>query len=113
MTRFDPLDWTHQWDDYEMYMYVDVDSDREQDRGVRMQVLQRSLLQGAEEWTLLYDRRLAPLPAEDTQGEWNDQEEERVLREFLLATPQLVSHEKEVLSQFQQDGRLPSEGGSD
>ncbi|OFW81141.1 MAG: hypothetical protein A2201_08090 [Alicyclobacillus sp. RIFOXYA1_FULL_53_8] len=95
----DPLDWLHQWDDYEMVMYV---SFQEGDDGIFMQVSQRKMYEGAEEWEILYDRKIAELPSElEVAGQTGSEEwEERALRHHLNGHPQLVNDEKEFLQHF-------------
>ena len=93
----DPLDWVHQWDNYEMVMYVRND-DGEQ--GIFMQVLEKHLQDGAEEWNIVYDRQIADLdpnvPGEPGSEAW----EEKQLREHLNRNPQLVTEEKNYLKSY-------------
>lgn len=103
MAKFDPLDWTHQWDDFEMYMYLDNVGDEEEKPGIRMQVSRRCLEDGAEQWELLYDRKIADWPAGILIGEVNNSLEEQVLREYLDSHPSLVEDEKRFLAAFLQD----------
>jgi hypothetical protein len=94
----DPLDWVHQWDDFEMMMYVASDPDGRP--GVFMQVSQRTLRDGAEEWRILYDRRIGDVdpsvPGTPGTEEW----EEGVLRSYLAQHPHLVEDEKAYVERF-------------
>jgi hypothetical protein len=92
----DPLDWTHQWDDFEMMMYVSDDPGEE---GIRMQVSRRTQRDGAEEWVVLYDRRLADLPS-TAPGADREAWEESILRTYLHEHPHLVSEEKRYLEEW-------------
>jgi hypothetical protein len=97
MNRYDPLDWIHQWDDYEMMMYALPPDEGEP--GIYMQVSRKQLRDGAEEWDILYDRKIGDLPqVEAPRGSelWHEQ----VLRRYLHAHPQLVADEKLYLAQF-------------
>ncbi|MCL6625150.1 hypothetical protein [Alicyclobacillus shizuokensis] len=109
----DPLDWTHQWDDYEMMMYVCDDPDEE---GIRMQVSRRQHRDGAEEWELLYDRKLADLPSRPPQTEHPKEREdweESLLRTHLHEHPHLVDEEKRYLAEWrrQRSDEEPTDGG--
>jgi len=99
----DPLEWVHQWDNFEMMMYAR--SPEEGDAGVFIQVSKRLILQGAEEWEIVYDRKLQDIDVthENTDvAEW----EERVLRDYLTCHPQLVNDEKQFLTDFLQKVQL-------
>lgn len=94
MRGFDQLDWVHQWGRYEMIMYVrygEGDAD-----GIYMQALVKTERDGAEEWDILYDRRLTPLsdplPASPDEA-W----EEQILRAYFNAHPNLVADEKQLV----------------
>lgn len=88
----DPLEWTHQWDNYEMMMYVETDGDNP---GIFMQVSQRIRRDGAEEWQILYDRKLAGYNSEAGRGETGSAEwEDAILRDYLHQNPHLVRDEK-------------------
>ncbi|MCL6632416.1 MAG: hypothetical protein K6T63_07250 [Alicyclobacillus herbarius] len=104
----DPLDWTHQWDDYEMMMYACTDPGEE---GIRMQVSRRIQRDGAEEWEMLYDRKLidlpSPPPAIDNPADLEDWEES-VLRTHLHEHPQLVTEEKQFLAKWLDGQANPS-----
>lgn len=90
----DPLDWVHQWDQYEMYMYAELHTE-EGTPGIYMQVSRRELVQGAEEWSLLYERRLGDLPSLPADGQRD--EEDRTLRAYLNQHPNIVPEEKQFL----------------
>lgn len=91
----DPLDWIHQWDDYEMYLYAESgDADREP--GVFMQVSKSLSRDGATLWEMLYERRLDDVPESmllPDDPKWEDS----VLRTYLNEHPDLVSEEKNYL----------------
>ena len=96
----DPLDWTHQWDDYEMMMYARSDAE---EQGIFIQVARRVQRFGAEEWEILYERRLADPaggPTDATPG--TEVWEEQVLRSYLHLHPQMVNDEKTYLEQYLQ-----------
>jgi len=93
MHVFDPLDWVHRYDQYEMVMYVRHGEEPTED-GIYIQVLESALQDGAEAWSILYDRKLADIPESDlTPG--TDAWEDRVLRTYLNDHPDLVHDEKE------------------
>lgn len=98
MNGFDPLDWLHQWDDYEMMMYARADEG--DDPGICMQVSRRVLRDGAEEWEIVYDRKIADLPEDISEPVGTDAWEERVLRNHLNEHPKLVLDEKAYLAQL-------------
>jgi hypothetical protein len=101
MNAFDPLDWLHQWDDFEMIMYARDPS--EQDDGIFMQVSRKTARSGVEEWQILYDRKIADLPVDqryDGAEIERDRWEEQVLRHHLNEHPELVSDEKLYLQRF-------------
>ncbi|SFU36859.1 hypothetical protein SAMN05421543_101318 [Alicyclobacillus macrosporangiidus] len=104
MHAFDPLDWIHQWDDFEMMMYARHDVD---EPGIFMQVSRRLQREGAEEWEILYDRKIADVPEGIAEMPGTDAWEERVLRRHLTDHPQLVNEEKQHLAEFlaNRDGR--------
>lgn len=95
----DPLDWVHQWENYEMVMYV---SFQEGDDGIFIQISERNQRDGAEEWQILYDRKISPLPPEGeiSYPVGSEDWEERVLRNHLNAHPNLVPEEKAYLTRF-------------
>lgn len=98
----DQLDWVHQWDQYEMVMYV---SFNEGDDGILMQVSERKRTDGAEQWETLYHRKLSPLPgpSDVPYPEGTPEWEERVLRDHLHQHPKLVQEEKDYLAHFLAD----------
>lgn len=99
MNHYDALDWLHQWDDFEMLMYAL----HEGTPGVFMQVSRRTLRAGAEEWEVLYDRKIADLGDErddTTETPGTDAWQEQVLRHHFNQHPDLVSEEKAYLEQF-------------
>ncbi|WDL98053.1 hypothetical protein [Alicyclobacillus sp. ALC3] len=103
----DQMDWTHQWDDFEMFMYV-VGPD-EDVPGIYMQVSQRDRQEGVEQWEILYDRKIADLEQGDLEpaiqssdaeaGPGSEVWEERILRRQLRDHPDLVDREKEYLQE--------------
>lgn len=95
----DPLDWVHQWEHYEMVMYV---SFQEGDDGIFMQVSERNQRDGAEEWEILYNRKIESLSENHDSAFPMGSEawEERILRNHLNAHPKLVQDEKDYLAQF-------------
>jgi hypothetical protein len=97
MHKYDPLDWLHQWDDFEMMMYARTE--QEGDPGIFMQVSRKVVQDGAEEWEIIYDRKLADLfevAAEPGTDDWQEQ----ILRQYLNAHPTLVNDEKQYLEQY-------------
>lgn len=98
----DPLDWVHQWDDYEMYMYAEPDSEPGlETSGIFMQVSKRTQRQGAEEWELLYSRHLEDLPrAVEGVTPGSPGWEDTVLRTYLKQHPDVVADEKGFLHQW-------------
>ncbi|MCL6636382.1 MAG: hypothetical protein K6T26_00420 [Alicyclobacillus sp.] len=102
MTAFDPLDWIHQWDDFEMMLYALPGA--AEAGGVFMQVSRRVQEEGAEAWEILYDRRLADCPPGIDEPPGSDAWEERVLRRYLQEHPELVAEEKAYLAAFLQTG---------
>lgn len=94
----DMLDWVHQWDDYEMFMYVRNDED---EKGIYMQVSRREKQQGAEQWDIVYDRKISDLLSGIEEPVGTDAWEERMLRTFLHQNPELVNHEKAYLAAYQ------------
>jgi hypothetical protein len=94
----DPLDWVHQWDDFEMMMYAVADD--EEGPGVRMQVSRRVMRDGAEEWEILYDRRLGDPDPNVQEEPGTEAWEEAVLRSYLHAHPDLVEQEKAYVAEF-------------
>jgi hypothetical protein len=102
----DILDWTHQWDNYEMFMYVRNDED---EKGIYMQVSERIMRDGAEEWVILYDRKLAELLT-DIEGEPGTETwEENMLKTYLHRHPQLVNEEKAYVEAFLRDNPTSSD----
>jgi hypothetical protein len=89
----DPLDWTHQWENYEMMMYVETDAEP----GIWMQVSRKHTESGAESWEVIYDRKIADLldaiPGVFGSESW----QEAMLRQHLNSNPQLVNDEKSYL----------------
>lgn len=100
----DPLDWVHQWDDYEMYMYAEASSSDGEEAGIYIQVSKRSLVQGAEEWSLLYERRLSDLPVVPPAPDGDV--EDALLRAYLKQNPNLVPDEKAYLAQWQSEHQM-------
>lgn len=98
MHGFDPLDWLHQWDDYEMMMYARAEVDDEP--GIYMQVSRRTMRAGAEEWQTIYDRKISDLPTDVDAPVGTEAWEESVLRNHLNEHPKLVNDEKDYLNQF-------------
>lgn len=99
----DPMDWTHQWDEFEMYMYAEAPA--APDAGIHMQVSRRVRKDGAEEWEILYDRKIADLDGADVEGEPGSEAwEERILRRHLQAYPSLVNEEKAYAHAFLENG---------
>lgn len=103
----DRMDWTHQWDEFEMFMYVVLQS--EDVPGIYMQVSRRDRQDGAEQWEILYDRKIADLrpgdlamthqasDVDDRPG--TEAWEERILRRELTEHPDLVDREKLYLQE--------------
>lgn len=96
MNHYDPLDWLHQWDDYEMMMYALP----EETPGIYMQVSRKELRDGAEEWEILYDRKIADLCTDTTETPGSDAWQEHVLRHHLNDHPELVTNEKAYLQKW-------------
>ena len=100
----DPLDWIHQWDDYEMYLYAESgDADRES--GIFMQVSKSFSRDGATLWEMLYERRLCDVPEtgpSPEQPNWED----AVLRTYLHEHPNLVADEKKYLETWLESSHL-------
>lgn len=98
MHGFDQLDWVHQWDNFEMVMYVDKDD--EGNHAIFMQVLVKQEDEGAEAWDILYDRVVTrvdyAVDASPDSDAWHDQ----VLRHFLNTHPTLVLDEKAAVARF-------------
>lgn len=110
------MDWTHQWENFEMFMYVVPPE--EGDPGIFMQVLRRELQDRAEQWDMLYDRKIAELepadlsPVEEIDTASSDDLsvraalpgseawEERILRRQMQQNPNLVDEEKIYLRDF-------------
>ncbi|GGI98824.1 hypothetical protein GCM10010885_05390 [Alicyclobacillus cellulosilyticus] len=101
----DPLDWVHQWDDYEMVMYARADGE---DPGIYMQVSQRRQVDGAEEWEVLYERKLADLYPDLPEAPGSEAWEEAQLRTHLHRRPQLVAEEKAYLAAWLAQGGVGS-----
>lgn len=99
MHAFDPLDWVHRYESYEMVMYVRVGETEAQD-GIYMQVLELVERDGAQEWSILYDRRLADIPVVEIPYT-SDAFEDKVLRIYLNEHPDLVSQEKLYIQTFE------------
>lgn len=97
MNSHDPLDWTHQWEHFEMMMYALSEGE---ETGIFMQVTERIMRDGAEEWDILYDRRIADLGDDVVTAASSEHWEEQVLRRYLNAHPDLVSAEKAYLSKW-------------
>jgi hypothetical protein len=98
MHGFDPLDWLHQWDDFEMMMYARADADDEP--GIHMQVSRGLMRDGAQEWEIIYDRKIADIELEVAEPVGSDAWEEKVLRHHLQENPKVVVDEKEYLNRF-------------
>ncbi|WAH35810.1 hypothetical protein [Alicyclobacillus dauci] len=98
MRSFDQLDWVHQFGDYEMFMYVQADGTDED--GIYIQLLQRNVQDGAEQWDILYDRRLSSATMELPFGPEDPAFEEAVLRHYLDDHPTLVDDEKTYLANW-------------
>ena len=96
MNRYDPLDWIHPWDDYEMMMYAL----HEDDPGIYMQVSHKTMRAGAEEWEIVYDRKIADLCNDASEVPGSDDWQEHVLRHHLNDHPELVAEEKAYLQQW-------------
>lgn len=97
MNRYDPLDWVHSWDDFEMMMYAVADGD---DTGIFMQVSRREMQYGAEVWETVYDRKLTDEFRQTEEKLDSDPWHEAVLRHYLNTHPELVSDEKAFLSEW-------------
>ncbi|MCL6452229.1 MAG: hypothetical protein K6T78_01235 [Alicyclobacillus sp.] len=95
MHAYDPMDWTHQWDRYEMMMYALTGPT---DAGIYMQVSERAERDGAEEWNILYSRKIADLPSGIQGPVGSEQWEDQVLRQHFTAHPELVDEEKSHLA---------------
>ncbi|MBX5435676.1 MAG: hypothetical protein IRZ33_00495 [Alicyclobacillaceae bacterium] len=93
----DPLAWAHQWDEFEMMLYA-LPGDEQ--GGVFVQVSRRRVQNGAEEWEILYDRRVGDADATVTAEPGSEAWEEAVLRRFFNAHPDLVNAEKAYLRAF-------------
>lgn len=98
MRHFDQLDWVHRFDDFEMFMYVLADGSDED--GIYMQLLHRELVDGAETWNILYDRRLSSIIGEVLSNPGSPTYEDEVLRMYLNQHPNLVDDEKEYLQNW-------------
>ena len=96
MHEFDQLEWVHTWDSFEMILYVRADGVTED--GIYMQVVEKSMVDGAECFDILYDRKLAPLPTEVVGHTLTPVEEERVLRTYFKAHLALVNDEKDLVA---------------
>ncbi|GLV13538.1 hypothetical protein Heshes_12220 [Alicyclobacillus hesperidum] len=107
MRTFDPLDWVHAFDDYEMYMYLRQDGNAAD--GIYMQMLQRELVDGAEIWSVLYDRRLTSDISQVGLDPQHPAYEDEVLRNYLAAHPTVVDDEKAYLAKWLQ-GHGKAEG---
>lgn len=94
-----PLDWTHQWDDYEMMMYVGKDGFGQEK--IFMQVSRITRGEDATEQEILYDREIGLLNPEIIRGVDRDVWEEKQLRWFLDAHPDLVEREKAYLKDWE------------
>ncbi|GEO25598.1 hypothetical protein AAC03nite_13830 [Alicyclobacillus acidoterrestris] len=95
MRSFDQLDWVHRFEDYEMIMYLQQEGT--EDDGIYMQVLQRTVEDGAEEWNILYDRRLTSEVGKPSVSKEDPSYEDEILRMYLHAHPALVDDEKAYL----------------
>ena len=100
MHKYDPLDWIHQWDDYEMMLYARDTA--EGDPGIFMQVSRKTNVGGAEEWEIVYDRKLDDLFAVDAEP-GTDEWRKKILRTYLNDHPNLVADEKRYLEQFENE----------
>jgi hypothetical protein len=96
MNHYDPLDWLHQWDSYEMMMYAL----HEETPGIFMQVSRKQMQSGAEEWEILYDRKIADVCDDATAPPGSDDWQEHVLRHYLNDHPELVADEKGYLQMW-------------
>ncbi|EPZ44620.1 hypothetical protein [Alicyclobacillus acidoterrestris] len=95
MRSFDQLDWVHRFEDYEMIMYLQQEGT--EDDGIYMQVLQRNVDDGAEEWNILYDRRLTSEIGKTSVSKEDPAYEDEILRVYLHEHPTLVDDEKTYL----------------
>ncbi|GMA62308.1 hypothetical protein NZD89_21400 [Alicyclobacillus fastidiosus] len=98
MRSFDQLDWVHAFDDYEMVMYLQQEGT--EDDGIYMQVLERTVEDGAQEWNILYDRRLSFAIGTPSITRDDPAYEDEVLRMFLHEHPSLVDDEKAYLKKW-------------
>jgi hypothetical protein len=92
-----PLDWTHQWEDYEMMMYVGKDDAGQEKIFIQVSKLIRT--DRATEQEILYDREIGLLNPEIIRGVDRDAWEEKQLRWFLDTHPDLVEREKAYLKE--------------
>lgn len=97
MNSYDPLDWTHQWAQFEMMMYALYDGPKP---GIFMQVSELTKRDGADEWAILYDRCIASLGGDVQVPLQPEAWEEQVLRHHLNVHPELVNEEKVFLSRW-------------
>ncbi|RIV28771.1 hypothetical protein D2Q93_01905 [Alicyclobacillaceae bacterium I2511] len=98
LPRFNPLDWIHQWDNYEMMMYAEEESG--EPAGIFMQVSRRSSYPGAEQWEVLYQRKLADISMQTESIPGSELWQEQVLRDYLQRFPTLVVDEKEYVQNW-------------
>ncbi|MFC4768362.1 hypothetical protein [Effusibacillus consociatus] len=94
-----PLDWTHQWDQFEMMMYVGKD-DTGQEK-IFMQVSKVIRIEQATEQEILYDREIGLLNPEIIRGVDRDAWEEKQLKWFLDTHPDLVEREKAYVKDWE------------
>lgn len=96
-----PIDWTHQWEDYEMMMYVGKD-DSGQEK-IFMQLSKVVRTDQATEQEILYDREIGLLNPDIIRGVDRDAWEEKQLRWFLDTHHDLVDREKAYLKEWEKN----------
>ena len=109
MQHFDALNWVHQWDEYEMVMYAQPEPGEQS--GVFMQVSRHRHHSGAEEWEILYQRKLADISVQTESQPGSDEWQEQILRNYLRRFPSVVADEKAYIEKFLSSSvRTPDEG---
>jgi hypothetical protein len=101
MHGFDQLDWVHQWDQFEMVMYVDQDETGAD--CIHMQVLAKQEDEGAEVWDILYDRIVTTIDYSVDATLHTDAWQDQVLRHYLNTHPTLVPDEKEKVAAWMRE----------